>query len=371
MKWIAGLSVSLLAIGSRTQAQQPVAPVWTLVEDLRIGADDGPKSFTDVRGIVETKNGNIFVLDFKPHVIRLFDSKGNFVKQVARDGAGPGEIRNANGMAVGPDGLVWVNDPSNGRFSLFNADGSFNRQLIVPINNYGYIWEGVVDSRGRVIDVVMGAASSTSEGKAYFRRIDERGKPDTLPFPSCSSGYKPPEPSILRFQGVSRSMGMQLPFLPALRTLVTRNGDTWCTSSAEYRLWSGSLGQPNREVVHLKVPSPRVSEAERKQALDRIDSLTRVYGEMTIGDPSLIPRVKPVIDFIHADPQSRVWVRLTDTPANAPTFDVFDVTGKAVARVRSTGKVGKYQTWITDTHVYTVVPDGDDVPTVVRYRIVK
>ena len=53
MRWIACLSASLLAIGTRTPAQQPVASGWTLVEDLRIGADDGPKSFTDVRGIVD------------------------------------------------------------------------------------------------------------------------------------------------------------------------------------------------------------------------------------------------------------------------------------------------------------------------------
>ena len=164
---------------------------------------------------------------------------------------------------------------------------------------------------------------------------------------------------------------MALPFLPAGRVLLTPNGHTWCTTSNQYRLWSGSLDQPTREVVNIRMDPPRVSEAERKQALDRIDSLTVAYGRMTIGDPSLIPRVKPVIDFIHADPQSRVWVRITDTPANAPTFDVFDVNGKPVARVRSTGKVGKYQTWITNTHVYTVVLDEDDVPTVVRYRIVK
>jgi streptogramin lyase len=376
MKWIACLSASLLAFGTRTPAQQPAARVWTLVEDLRIGADDGPKSFTDVRGIVETTNGNIFVLDFKPHVIRLFDSKGNFIKQVARDGAGPGEIRNANGMAVGPDGIVWVNDPSNSRFSLFNPDGSFNRQIVIPIRRYGYIWEGVVDSRGRAIDVISGPttqdrATGVMRGESLLRLTSVNGEQDTLPFPTCSSGYKAPEPPYLQFQSGRGSMMMALPFLPAGRMLVTAKGHTWCTTSGEYRLWSGPLGQPNREVVSIRMDPPRVTDAERQQALDRIDSLTRAYGKMTVGDPSRIPRVKPVVDAIHGDPQGRVWVRLTETPAATPAFDVYNVDGKPVARIRSTGKVSKYQTWITETHVYTVVVDEDDVPTIVRYRIVK
>jgi hypothetical protein len=92
---------------------------------------------------------------------------------------------------------------------------------------------------------------------------------------------------------------------------------------------------------------------------------------MTMGDPSLIPSTKPVIARVHGDPRGRLWVRQTSTAEATPSFDVFDPDGNAVARVNSRGKVSTWQTWITDTHVYTVVLNEDDVPTVVRYRIVR
>jgi hypothetical protein len=378
MRRTALMSLTLLSIGclAHAQGRAEVAPTWTLVEDLRIGGEDeGPKSFSDIRGVAATKNGNIFVLDFKSRVIRLFDAKGNFIKQVSRDGAGPGEIRNANGMAVSASDIVWVNDPQNNRFSLFKSDGSFSKQVLVPITRYGYIWEGVVEARGRVIDLISvtipDARPPAPTRLAKYRIVDENGKADTVDAPKCPPRIPIPEPAYLEFKGANGSMMTGVPFLPRGQIVHTSAGTVWCTSAAEYSLWSGRIGDPVKEVVNLKVAPLPVSDAERKENLDRIDSLTRAIGTMTTGNPSLIPKTKPVITRVHGDPRGRLWVRLTSTSEATPSFDVFDANGNAVARVNSRGKVGHFQTWITETHVYTVELNEDDVPVVVRYRIVK
>jgi hypothetical protein len=375
MRRIYLMSLGLLSFGGLAKAQ---VPTWTLVEDLRIGSeDDGPKSFSDIRGVAATANGNIFVLDFKQQVIRLFDAKGNFIKQVSRDGAGPGEIRNANGMAASANDLVWVNDPANGRFSIFKSDGSFYKQVLVPINMYGYTWDGVIDQQGRAIDRIsvrpVAVASGAVRSEAMYRFVDENGKADTVEAPKCPAREAPPDPSFLRFTGNGGSMFMSLPFLPQTQVVTTRAGTAWCTAAAEYSLSTGRLGQPMREVVALKVAPLEVTREERQRSLDRIDSLTRRYGKM-IGDPSLMPRTKPVIERIHGDPAGRVWVRTTAAPAAAPSFDVFDPSGRAVAHVASGAsrrKMNPYLTWITDTHLYSVEMNDDDVPAVVRYRIVR
>ena len=49
---------------------------------------------------------------------------------------------------------------------------------------------------------------------------------------------------------------------------------------------------------------------------------------------------------------------------------MFDAQGKQLARVQSPAPIG-YSTFITATHLFTVIKDKDDVPTVVRYRIAK
>jgi hypothetical protein len=360
-----------------------VAPTWTLVEELRIGGGDtGPTSFNDIRGIVATKTGNVFVLDFKTREIRVFDANGKFLRLAARDGAGPGEIRNANGLAIGKDDVVWVNDPMNGRFSQYRPDGQFLRQIVVPMHGYGYIWKGVLDDRGRVVDdLALSLPTGKTDAQTGFpvtesrlRLVHADGRIDTVSSPTCPSGPPLPNPAVLNFtakDGRGGNRVMSIPFLPSQWIALTRSGTVWCTSTAEYRLSVGPVGGALKEVVHLKVPSIPVPAEERKRQLDIIDSIARNYGPLVRGDPSSIPRVKPQIQAIHADDLGRVWVRQTDTPLAAPIHDVFDATGRMVARVRAPGKVGTRQLFITGNHLYTVITDDDDVPVVVRYRIVR
>jgi hypothetical protein len=368
------VSLALIALGSQAQAQGrgEVAPTWTLVEDLRIGEDDGMKQFSDIRSIVATKNGNIFVLDFKARQVRVFDAKGNFLRLAARDGAGPGEIRNANGLAVGDNDLVWVNDPSNARFSIYNSDGSFAKQVLAQSWGYGYVWGGVVDGKGRAIEFIsVTRASDKREGA--IRVVSETGTADTLPVHSCPGSAAPPDPPVFRFQAGNGDgyRIMSIPFLPAPQLKLTPSGNAWCSPAGEYRLWVGQVGAANKEVVSLKVDPVPVTAAERQREVNRIDSIVRSYGPLRQGDLSQIPKTKPIIASTLVDDASRVWVRLTASPDTAPVYDVFDTKGNMIARARGKGRINSYVATISGGYLYTSQLDENDVPTVVRYRIQK
>jgi hypothetical protein len=327
------------------------------------------KSFSDIRSIVATRNGNIFVLDFKAQQIRVFDASGKFVKLAARDGSGPGEIRNANGLAVGDNDVVWVNDPSNGRFSLYKADGSFAKQVLLLNSGFSYIWGGVIDAQGRALDPFFVVVGDKADYKT--RIVSEAGTADTFPRHTCVG--TPVVKGSLRFQrGDGRgTMNMGVPFQPFSQFKLTRSGEAWCTPSNEYRLWVGPVTGANREIVSLKIDPPLVSDAERKREVDRIDSIVKNYGPLREGDASLIPRTKPVIADVQVDDASRVWVRLTASPDSLPVYDVFDTKGNMVARVRGKGKINPWITTISGGYLYTSQLDDNDVPSVVRYRIVK
>jgi hypothetical protein len=352
---------------------------WTLVEDLRIGgADAGPKSFNEVRGIVATKSGNIFVLDYKTTEIRVFDSHGTFLRLAARKGQGPGEILMANGLAIGQDDIVWVNDASNRRYSQFSADGHFIKQLSVPISQITYIWEGAIDAKGQALDPlisVRGAKLDPVSGRVLSeqrsRIIHADGTADTVAYPSCPGDVPLPNPASMRFNRADGAITIVgLPFLARQQIAVTRSGTVWCTPSSEYRLFVGPLGGALKEVVHLTVPPVPVSAEERKHGLDRIDSLVSVGWKMESGDPSLTPHVKPQISKLYADDMSRVWVRRAPWPDPEQAFDVFDATGTQVARVTTKGTAGP-SVWIAGNYLYTTVTGDDDAPIVVRYKIVK
>ena len=66
--------------------------------------------------VVEDRNGNIYVSDFKMHNIKKFDSSGRFIKLLGRMGQGPGEFNRLSLMTLGKDRLV-VWEMGNSRLS--------------------------------------------------------------------------------------------------------------------------------------------------------------------------------------------------------------------------------------------------------------
>jgi hypothetical protein len=386
-RFAVGWLIAALSIGDSADASAQVTrvgqvpPTWTLTEELRLEDDDAEKSFGEVRGVVATRKGTMFVLDYKAQEIRVFDATGKFLRLAARRGNGPGEITNANGMLVGPDDVVWTNDPGNERWSSYNADGQFVRQLVLPIRSFGYLWTGAIESSGRILDLiyvsdqsVIDPATNRAVSRARIRRVHPAtGAADTVDYPLCSNP-PPPAVGVLQFRRPDGRGGrnMNVPFLPRPQTVLTRQGFLWCTPSSEYRLSIHRVGDrsttPFRELVRLDVPAPAVSAAERKEATDRVDSIARNFGPLVSGSASAIPKNKPVIASLFADDQGRVWVRRTDTPAEKPEFDVFDPAGRQAARVRAPAKIGS-QVFLTGNLLYTVVLDEFDVASVVRYRI--
>ena len=124
------------------------APAWRLVPEATFGASGDPTAeFSDIRGVEVSKSGNVLVLDYKAHNIRVFAPDGKFLKVIGRGGEGPGEFGEPNGFARSPDGNIWVNDPANHRFSVHRDDGEYIRNVPSALTGYGYIWRRVFRRR--------------------------------------------------------------------------------------------------------------------------------------------------------------------------------------------------------------------------------
>ncbi len=379
MRLTAPLFTLACLIPGALPSQTPRVPVWTLKEDLRIGgAADGPENFVDLRGIGITKSGNIFVLAYDTQELRVFDAQGNFLKRAARRGAGPGELSSANGLAVGSNDVVWVNDPGNNRFSLYQADGTYLKQVLTPIQGFGYIWHGVVVSDGRILDdlpvSIPTGERDPKTGRPTFRSrlrfVNANGTADTVNYPVCPNASTGATATLIF--GASGQHGqayVSLPYFPFKQVVFTPRG-AWCTPSDAYRLFAGGISDTLRLVVQGTFPPAPVTDSERKAALIRVDSARIKYGALQSGDPNAIPRTKPAIAQLYADQAGNAWVRRNGVPKDAPVLEVWDPSGHQLATVNSTGPVGD-QTWIDGDVLLTVVLDQDDIPYVVRYRIVR
>jgi DNA-binding beta-propeller fold protein YncE len=68
--------------------------------------------------------GNIYVVDAVFDNFQVFNAAGQLLLNVGEGGDGAGEFGLPAGIAIGPDGRIYVADPFNHRVQIFKYLGS-------------------------------------------------------------------------------------------------------------------------------------------------------------------------------------------------------------------------------------------------------
>ncbi len=98
---------------------------WTLVPDVRIGSLDAPGyTLTEVNDLTVGKDGTIYVVQEMEGLVRVFEPNGKFLRQIGRQGNGPGEFQRPRRLGWSGDSL-WVVDWAASRVSFFDNTGGY------------------------------------------------------------------------------------------------------------------------------------------------------------------------------------------------------------------------------------------------------
>src|SRR5690606_34540678 len=116
-------------------AALPDEAASSLAPNLTIGAVDGAhhETFGDICAIEADTGGNLYVLDYQTSEVRAFDASGRHLRNLTRSGRGPGELVNANGMILSPDGTLWIQDHGQWTIIGVNLDGSEIARFPMPV----------------------------------------------------------------------------------------------------------------------------------------------------------------------------------------------------------------------------------------------
>lgn len=366
---IALFAVLLLAGPAGCRERTATRPAWTLTENLRLGgAEEGPTSFAYIKGVAVDTAGRIFVYDHSTQDIRLFSPEGKLLRVIGRVGSGPGEMRDAEGIVLAPDGKLWVRDAANARFSIFNASGEFERSWVMQFCSSQGMWDPRTDPAGRIIDEDCTVVDERAVGAAAVAYHTDLSRVDTIaPMPSCGTEALA-EAGTWIYKIQNGMVYRSIPFRAIHVSVLGPRGESWCAPNASrYEILRLEAGATDTMRITREVEPVPVTTRERDSVIAQIEE----KGPTGL-DFNRIPAVKPAIERLTIDDRGRLWMRRT-TGAGAIEFDIYDAEGTALA----TAVMGSYRTSpyrpfiVRGDDLYVVVLDADDVEQIVRFRIAR
>lgn len=159
-----------------------------------------------------------------------------------------------------------------------------------------------------------------------------------------------------------------MPFLAGMLSTPDGRGARWCARSDQYVIVRQRLGDGDSLGAVRGALQPLPVTAE-----DRHRVAQRHEGQWpgVPFDQGRLPRVKPILERLHVDDRDRLWVRVT-SPDDSARFEVWSPEGRLLARAVATHPFVPYlPVIIAGDRAYGVVQDQDDVPYVVRARVVR
>jgi len=126
---------------------------WGLLGEYGPGDPAGESAFYGPRGVAVGPNGQVYVADTGNKRIQVFEPEGGFAFQWGGGGVAQDYLDEPVGIAFGPDSAVYVADTWNRRVQVFDKNGDFLQQWPVAGWDVGHAEEKpylAVDSEGYV-----------------------------------------------------------------------------------------------------------------------------------------------------------------------------------------------------------------------------
>jgi hypothetical protein len=341
---------------------------WRLEEELRIGVDDGvgPDLFGHVSDIAVDDYGRIYILEDQAQEIRVFNPDGSFLRTIGRQGRGPGEFEDAVGLRWGPRGNLWVIDPGNARYAVFDTTGTYLEMARRTSVMNMMPWPGAIDASGNLTDVSLDQDMVTGPPLKILLVTYRFEGQDPVPIDTVRLPDYQEEFFELRTE-TSFSLAV-VPFAPRLVWRYDPRGYLRSGVPDQYRIVRHDPAGDTSQIIDLPFRPLPVSAEERAEAIERLDRFTQRGGKV---DLSRIPRTKPAFQNFFTDPDGYLWVMPTTTAAEkGRRFDLFDPDGRYLGPILTGFPSTSYSPLIIGDKFYTVTHDELEIPYLVRARIV-
>jgi hypothetical protein len=325
----------------------------TLEPDLTIGLIEGDSAylFGDIRSVAVDTAGRIYVGDRIGANIRVYDFDGRFMKRIAREGRGPGEIYGwPADITFDADGRLYVRDGAGITVFAPSQPGGIGDSVAATwrLPDLG----NLASTRSRVSDsgeYVYPSAGVHPDGTAsHFYMPFRDGVPtgDTIEVPSYRllasrrrAMYRLGATDGRLLDGLSH-----VPFAATPVWDVTRSGTIISSDATRYELIETNADGDTLRIIQGPTTPPRPVPATEKldsaRALAaRLDSipvpLDQVIGMGEGVREQRLPETLPALTAIHVAMDGAIWVEQWPWEGRGSSrfYDVISPDGQLRARV--------------------------------------
>jgi hypothetical protein len=230
---------------------------WRLVEERVIAPAEGsPGEIGDADGVAIGDDGTVYLIQRKPNAIKVYAPDGSFVSDIGREGEGPGEFK-MGFIGVRGD-TVALHDPALYRFTTFLRDGTLIQSRASPgdwISSYIDI-----DEQGRA--AVPGDMADGEEYYGAMLRVAMDGTVvDTIVIPSDE---RPRKMWRASWQTAQRKFNMRMPapLQPRAHQRYRSDGILVYGTTDRAELILSRTGRDTVMVIRTTVPSVPVTAAQ-------------------------------------------------------------------------------------------------------------
>jgi len=347
-------------------------PRWSAEEEVRLGLAEGDEAelFGSIGSATVTADGELWIFDSRPAQIRRFDLEGNPRGVVGRPGEGPGEFSQVRGMLARRSGEVVVLDVGTARLTRFSGDGTLLGTLpLPPAVSGGGLHEdlqGRLHLRARDLSDPNRGPGSGPPSYEWLRVDEDLEIVARTPAP-------PPDEVAGGGMIMATPLGAVVPNLTRTLHVLGAGGEVIRAHNRSYVLIrEGPEGLLADTLVRVAARPARKTPGERQELEERIGRDPRVAVA-----PSLDSE-KPILESLSVDLDGRIWARLrveaqeleglTNFRWHEPgVWDVWSPGGEPLGRV----ELPPGHVWLTAQGerfwVRTFGPLGE--PQVVQFRI--
>jgi len=357
-------------------------PEWTLERGVTIGSVDDPVYGLSGVGGVLADAEHVFVLQPQDGNVRVFSRAGEFVRDLGRRGAGPGEFTRPNGMGWHGSRL-WVRDPMSGRLTFFDvatgeaetiqyrADVPGSMQRWIP---FAVLANGQVVASAEVT-TAPGGLMAASEVPFIVTELDGALR-DTLARQSIVGLIR----RITAGMAVGESWIVSpiqdqdmITFAPDGSSGVVVKRQSWDgrTSPAEFEvtridLHGDTVYRRSIEYEPRPVP-PDFFDDRIASSMDDPNVNNRRAHARALREFYEQHRYFPPVEFVVVGNDGTVWLAGLRGEDGEREWLVLDSSGSAIGRLRPPGGI----LFADLTECWVVERDAFDIPYVVQYDIVR